>query len=59
MTNIFDTLVANGAYLSHNKFQSHKEHEIGFIVNINLRVTLRDELRARLQDVLMWIDLED
>ena len=59
MTNIFDTLIANGAYLTHNKFQSHKEHAIGFFVNINPRVTLRDELRARLQEVLMWIDIED
>ena len=28
MTNIFDTLVANGTYLTHNKFQSQKEHAI-------------------------------
>ena len=35
MTNIFDTLVANGAYLFHNKFQSHKKYTIGFFVNIN------------------------
>ena len=59
MTNIFDTLIANGAYSTHNKFQSHKEHAIGFFININPRVTLRDELRARLQEVLMWIYIED
>ena len=59
MTNIFDTLIANGAYLFHIKFQSHKEHAIGFFVNINHRVTLRDELRDRLQEVLILIDLED
>ena len=59
ITNIFDTLIANGEYLTHNKFQSHKEHAIWFFVNINPRVTLRDELRARLQEGLMWIDIED
>ena len=42
MTNIFDTLVANEVYLSNNKFQSHKEHALGFFVNINPRVTLRN-----------------
>ena len=59
MTKIFVTLISNGAYLTHNKFQSHKEHAVGFFVNINPRVTLRDELRARLQEVLMWIDIEE
>ena len=55
----YQHLIANGAYLTHNKFQSHKEHAIIFFVNINPRVTLRDELRARLQEGLMWIDIED
>ena len=59
MKNIFNTLIANGAYLTHNKFQSHKEHAIGFFVNINPRVTLRDELRSRLQELVTCIDLED
>ena len=59
MTNIFNTLVANGAYLSHNKFQSHREYAIGFFVIINPCVILHDELLARLQQVLIWIDLED
>ena len=59
MTNIFSTLVENGGFLKHQKFQSHKEHAIGFFVQINPRVTLRDKLRERIQDVLMWIDIED
>ena len=53
MTNIFDILIANGSYLFHNKFQSHKEHAIGFFVIIKLCVILRDELRARPQELLM------
>ena len=59
MTKIFDTLIANGTHLTHNKFHSHKEHAIGFFVNINARVILRDDLCARLQEVITWIDIED
>ena len=59
ITNIFDILIANGAYFTHNKFQSHKEHAVRFFVNIYPQVTVRDELCSRLQEVLIWIDLED
>ena len=41
------------------KFQSHKEHAISFFVNTNPRVTLRDNIYEKLQEVLMWIDIED
>ena len=53
MTNIFSILVENGGFLKHQKFQSHKEHAIGFFVQISPKVTLRDKLRERIQDVLM------
>ena len=59
MINILSTLVENGGFLKHQKFQSHKEHAIGFFVQISPKVTLRDKLRERIQDVLMWIDIED
>ena len=59
MTNILSTLVENGGFLKHQKFQSHKEHAIGFFVQISPKVTLRENLRERIQDVLMWIDIED
>ena len=59
MSNIFDTLVNNNAFLSHDKFQSHKEHAISFFVNLSPRITLRDTLREKNQDALMWIDLDD
>ena len=59
MINILSTLVENGGFLKHQKFQSHKEHAIGFFVQINPKVTLRDKLCERIQDVLMWKDIQD
>ena len=59
MSNIFDTLVNNNAFLSHDKFHFHKKHVIGFFVHLSLRITLRDTLREEIQDALMWIDLDD
>ena len=59
MINILSTLVENGGFLKHQKFQSHKEHAIGFFVQISPQVTLGDTLRERIQDILMWIDIED
>ena len=45
LSNIFDTLVTNNAYLNINKFCTHKEHSIGFFTHINPKVTLRDNFR--------------
>ena len=59
MTNIFDTLVNNNVFLSHNKFQLHKKHSISYFANISSRITLRDSLRGKLEETLMCIDLED
>ena len=59
MSNILDTLVTNSAFLTHTKFDSHKEHSISFFSQINPRITLRDTLRGTIQDLLMWIDLDD
>ena len=47
MSNIFDTLVNNNTFLSHDNFQSHKENAIGFFVNLSPRITLRDTLREK------------
>ena len=59
LSNIFDTLVNHNAYLSHRKFESHKEHSIGIFSNINSKVTLRDNLRPKNQNELTWIYLND
>ena len=56
---IFDTLVKNNVFLSHNKFNSHKEYSIEFFAIINPKVTLRENMRERIQDHLMFIDIDD
>ena len=59
MSNIFDTLVKINVFISHKKINSHKEHLIGFFLSIKPKITLQNEMRNRIQDQLMWIDLED
>ena len=59
MTNIFSNIVENGGFLKHQKIQSHEEHAIMFFVQISPKVILREKLREKIQDVLMWIDIED
>ena len=58
MENIFDKLKKNNTFLHHDKCQSYKEHSLGFFVEANLRVTLRETLRRIIHDQLMWIDLD-
>ena len=48
----------NSTFLSHDKFQSHKKHAIEFFVDTNPRITLRDTLREKIQDALIWIDID-
>ena len=57
LSNIFTTLVNHNVYLSNRKFESHKEHSVGFISNINPKIILRDSLRQKNQHELMRIDL--
>ena len=52
-SNIFDSLVNNDSFLSHDKFQSHKECLIEFFVNISLLITFRYTIREKIQDTLM------
>ena len=59
MSNILDTLVKNNAFLSHKQFNYHKKHFIGFFMNVNPKIILRNEMRKKIQEQLMWIDLED
>ena len=59
MANIFDTLKKINTFLRHKKIKSHKEYSLEFFVEINPRVTLRETLRRRIHDQLMWIDLDD
>ena len=49
----------NSTFLNHKKFNSHKEYSIRFFSQISPRITLCDTLRETLQELLMWIDLDD
>ena len=42
-----------------NKYSYHREHSIGFFVNINPKITLRKNLCKSIQDHLMWMDIDD
>ena len=59
LSNIFDTLVANGVYFSHNRFKSHKEHSIGFFTHDNPKFMFHDNLRMTIQEELICINLND
>ena len=59
MTNIFSALVDNEGFLKHQKFHNHKKYTIGIFAQINLKVTLRETLKERVQNVIMRIDIED
>ena len=56
MAKHFETLVENDSFIIHNNFKSHKEHSLGFLINMNLHVTLREALHGKVQDQLMFID---
>ena len=56
--NVIDTLKKKDAFLRREKFKSHKDYSLGFFVDTNPRVTLRDSIRPRTQDQLMWIDID-
>ena len=47
LSNISTTLVNHNVYLSNRKFESHKEHSVGFISNINPKIILRDSFRQK------------
>lgn len=53
MAKHFETLVENDSFIIHN---THKEHSLGFLINMNLHVTLWEALHGRVQDQLMFID---
>lgn len=57
--NIFDTLTENDAFLKHKKFNSHKEHSICILSQKSSRITLRNTLHENIQELLMWIYLDD
>ena len=49
----------NNTFLSHRKFQCHKEYSVGFFANVNTKVTIRENTREHIQEHLIFIDIDD
>ena len=53
------TLRENLAYLKMEKYNSQKEASIGFVLGINPKLTLRKALKQRIDEICLWLDLDD
>ena len=54
-----ETLRDNLAYLKLEKYNSQQEGSIGFFLGINPKLTLRKELKQRIDEICLWLDLDD
>ena len=58
-TGIFDTLHENLAFIKLQKFHSLTEASIGFFLCINPKVTPRNVLKKKIDEICTWLDLDD
>ena len=56
---IIETLRENLAYIKMEKYNSQKEASIGFFLGINPKLTLRTVLKQRIDEICLWLDLDD
>ena len=56
---IVETLRENLAYIKMEKCNSQKEASIGFFLGINPKLTLRTVLKQRIDEICLWLDLDD
>ena len=56
---IFETLRNNSAFLRMRKYDSQTEVSIGFFLRINPKLTLRNALKGKIDDIITWFDLDD
>ena len=56
---IFETLRENLAFLKMNKCQSQIEASIRFFLRINSKLTLRNILKIRMEEICTWLYLDD
>ena len=56
---IIKTLRENLAYIKMEKYNSQKEASIGFFLGINPKLTLRTVLRQRIDEICLWLDLDN
>ena len=53
------TLRENLAYLKMEKYNPQKEASIGFVLGINPKLTLTKALKQRIDEICLWLDLDD
>ena len=58
-TGIFETLRENLAFIKLQNFQSLTEASIGFFLGINPKLTLRNVLKQKIDNICTWLDLDD
>ena len=58
-TGIFETLHENLAFIKLQKFHSLTEASIGFFLGINPKLTLRNSLKKKIDEIFPWLDLDD
>ena len=56
---IIETLRANLAFLKMEKYNSQQEASIGFFLGVNPKLTLRNALKQKIDDICLWLDLDD
>ena len=56
---IVETLRENQAYLKIEKHNSQQEASIGLFLEINPKRSLRKALKQRIDDISLWLDLDD
>lgn len=53
------TLRAQSVFIRMRKYSSHTNSSIGFFLGINPKLTLRKALKAKIDDIVTWFDLDD
>ena len=59
ITGIFDTLRENLAFIKIQTFHSLTEASIRFFLGINPKLTLRNVLKKKIDEIFTWLDLDD
>ena len=56
---ILESLRENLNFLKMEKYNSQKETSIGFFLGINPKLTLRNALKKKIDEICLWLDLDD
>ena len=58
-TEIFETIYENLSFIKLKKFHSLTETSIGFFLGINRKLTLRNVLKKKMDEICSWLDLDN